>query len=59
MRFFIRPDEKRHQGSGTNCCRLCSIDIHHLFGECPNLLDTAKEMLQPNALTLEGKELFM
>ncbi|XP_049891866.1 uncharacterized protein LOC126384694 [Epinephelus moara] len=41
MRFFITPAQKRHQGSGTNCWRMCGSDTanhYHLFWDCPKLL---------------------
>lgn len=40
VRFFITPAQKRHQGSGTNCWRMCGSDVanhYHLFWDCPKL----------------------
>ncbi len=40
MRFFITPAQKRHQGSGTSCWRMCGSDLanhYHLFWDCPKL----------------------
>ena len=39
--FFFTPAQKRHQGSGINCWRMCGSDkanLYHLFWDCPKLM---------------------
>ncbi|KAA0701446.1 hypothetical protein E1301_Tti024034 [Triplophysa tibetana] len=40
IRFFITPTQKRHQGSGDACWRLCGFsgaNHYHIFWDCPLL----------------------
>lgn len=42
MRVFISPAQKKHQGVGANCCRLCGSHLanrYHLILDRPKALN--------------------
>ena len=47
IRFFITPLQKRHQGNGVGCWRLCGLNEAnhlHVFWECPLLVPYWREI---------------
>uniref|UniRef100_A0A3P9LA26 Reverse transcriptase domain-containing protein n=1 Tax=Oryzias latipes TaxID=8090 RepID=A0A3P9LA26_ORYLA len=47
IRFFITPTQKRHQGVGTSCWRLCGsseANHYHIFWDCPVLISFWQEI---------------